>query len=65
MVYGNWRNKGTDACNSNGVRAEYAEEYVLSRIKEVVFNEKILKDIVKNLNRERKDTIIPLEREQE
>lgn len=64
-VCGNWRNKGTAACNSNGVRAEYAEEYVLSRIKEVVFNEKILSDIVKNLNRERKDIIVPLEKEQE
>ncbi|WP_238904417.1 recombinase family protein [Clostridium sp. YIM B02506] len=64
-VCGNWRNKGTAACNSNGVRADHAEEYVLSRIKEVVFNEKVLKDIVKNLNRERKDIIIPLEKEQE
>jgi site-specific DNA recombinase len=64
-VCGNWRNKGTAACNSNGVRADYAEEHVLSRIKEVVFNEKILKDIVKNLNRERTDIIKPLEKEQE
>jgi site-specific DNA recombinase len=64
-VCGNWRNKGTAACNSNGVRADYAEEYVLSRIKEVVFNEKVLKDIVKNLNREREDIIKPLEKEQE
>ncbi len=64
-VCGNWRNKGTAACHSNGVRAEYAEQYVLSRVKEVVFNEKILKDIVKNLNKERKDIIVPLEREQE
>jgi len=64
-VCGNWRNKGTAACNSNGVRADYAEEYVLSRIKEVVFNEKVLKDIVKNLNRERIDIIKPLEKEQE
>lgn len=64
-VCGNWRNKGTAACNSNGVRADYAEEYVLSRIKEVVFNENVLKDIVKNLNRERVNIIKPLEKEQE
>lgn len=64
-VCGNWRNKGTAACNSNGVRAEYAEEYVLSRVKEVVLNEKILKDIVKNLNKDRKNIIKPLEREVE
>ncbi|WP_326512184.1 recombinase family protein [Clostridium intestinale] len=64
-VCGNWRSKGTAACHSNGVRADYAEEYVVSRIKEVVFNENILKDIVKNLNKDRKDTIKPLERELE
>lgn len=64
-VCGNWRNKGTAACHSNGVRADYAEASVLSRIKEVVFSEKILNDIVKKLNRERKDIIIPLEKEQE
>ncbi|MBK5241693.1 recombinase family protein [Clostridium sp.] len=64
-VCGNWRNKGTAACNSNGIRADYAEEYVLSRVKDVVFSERILKDIVKNLNRERKDIIVPLEKELE
>lgn len=64
-VCGNWRNKGTAACHSNGVRADYAEAYVLTRIEEVIFNEKILKDIVKNLNSQKKDVIVPLEREQE
>lgn len=64
-VCGNWRSKGTAACNTNGVRADYAEKYVLSRIKEVVFNEKVLKDIIENLNREREDIIKPLEKEQE
>ncbi|AVQ39095.1 hypothetical protein C7M56_10500 [Clostridium botulinum] len=38
---------------------------MLTRIKEVIFNEEILKDIVKNLNIQRKDVIVPLEREQE
>lgn len=64
-VCGNWRSKGTADCHSNGVRADYAEEYVLSRIKKAVFNEKILKDIVKNLNKDRKDIIKPLEKELE
>ncbi|NFL95083.1 hypothetical protein FDB73_01625 [Clostridium botulinum] len=64
-VCGNWRNKGTAACHSNGVRDDYAEAYVLTRIKEVIFNEKRLKDIVKNLNSQRKDVIVPLEKEQE
>lgn len=64
-VCGNWRNKGTAACHSNGVRADYAEQYVISRINNVVFNEKVLKDIVRNLNKERADVIKPLEKEQE
>lgn len=64
-VCGNWRNKGTAACHSNGVRADYAENYVLARVEEVVFNEKILKDIVKNLNKERRDVIAPLQKEKE
>lgn len=38
-----------------GFLDDYAEEYVLSRIKEVVFNDNILKDIVNNLSRERKE----------
>ncbi|MDV4150781.1 hypothetical protein R0131_08020 [Clostridium sp. AL.422] len=37
----------------------------MTRIKEVVFNEKILKDMFRNLNRERTDVIKPLENEQE
>lgn len=62
-VCGNWRSKGTAACHSNGIRADYAEKYVLLRIKKVLLNEKVLKDIVKNLNRKRQEVIKPLEAE--
>lgn len=64
-VCGAWRNKGTAACHSNSVRADYAEEYVINRLQELVNNEKVLKDIVKNLNKERKEAIKPLEKELE
>ncbi|MBO1687865.1 recombinase family protein, partial [Clostridium butyricum] len=62
-VCGNWRSKGTAACHSNGIRADYAEQYVLSRIKKVLLNKRILKDIVSNLNRKRQEIIKPLEDE--
>lgn len=62
-VCGNWRSKGTAACHSNGIRADYAEQYVLSRIKKVLLNKRILKDIVNNLNRKRQEIIKPLEDE--
>ncbi|RMD02321.1 recombinase family protein [Clostridium autoethanogenum] len=62
-VCGNWRSKGSAACHSNGIRADYAEKYVLSRIKKVLLNEKILKDIVNNLNKKRHEIIKPLESE--
>lgn len=48
------------ACSSNSVRADYAEEYVFTRIKEVLINEKMLKDIVANINKDRKQKVKPL-----
>lgn len=64
-VCGNWRSRGTAACHANGIRADYAENYVLSKIKKVAFNERTLKNIVKNLNKDRKYVIEPLQKEKE
>lgn len=64
-VCGAWRNKGSSACHANSVRADYAEEYVINRLQEIVKKEKVLKDIVKKLNNERKESIKPLEKELE
>ncbi|MCT4510010.1 MAG: recombinase family protein [Tepidibacter sp.] len=63
-VCGNYKNKGTSVCRSNGIRASVAEEYVLNRLKEVLNKEQILKDIVKNINKIKKEKIKPLEEEQ-
>ncbi|OZV11237.1 resolvase [Tissierella sp. P1] len=57
---GNFTNKGSAVCKSNSIRADYAEEYVFSRINEILDNEKILKDIVENINRTRTDKVRPL-----
>lgn len=60
---GRFRNKGSVACSANSVRAEEAEKYVFDKIKKLITNEKVLKDIVKNLNKSRQEVIKPLEQE--
>ena len=58
-----FRNKGTTACHSNSVRAQDAEDYVFSRVNEILMNEKVLRDIVAKLNTERAEKIKPKENE--
>ncbi|WP_088311974.1 recombinase family protein [Bacillus cereus] len=58
---GAWRNKGTAACSSNGVKADLVEGFVFNKIRDSLFNEDILKDIVKKMNDKRKNVIKPLE----
>ena len=58
---GAWRNKGTAACRSNGVKADIVEEFVFNKIQGSLLSENILKDIVNNLNKKRRSTIKPLE----
>lgn len=62
-VCGNYKNKGVSVCRSNGIRADIAEEYVLNRLQEVLSKEKLLRDIVKNINKVKKENIRPLEKE--
>ncbi|ADK07999.1 TPA: recombinase family protein [Bacillus cereus biovar anthracis] len=58
---GAWRNKGTAACRSNGVRADKIEKQVFKRINQIVLNDKILKDTVSKLNDNTHNKIKPLE----
>lgn len=60
---GQFRNKGSIACKANSVRAEEAEEYVFNRIKEVLLDDNILKDIVAKLNSSREQNLQPLQNE--
>jgi site-specific DNA recombinase len=60
---GNFKNKGTAVCKANSIRADYAEEYVFSKLSKVICNDKVLKDIVTSLNKKRKNTIKPLQEE--
>ena len=56
---GNWKNKGTAVCNSNSIRVDKANEYVFTKISELLSNEKMVKSIVNNINRERHKKINP------
>ena len=59
---GNWKNKGTSVCNSNTIRVDKANEYVFKKIEELVSNEAVIKAVVKNINKERKDKVKPAKR---
>ncbi|MDT7931245.1 recombinase family protein [Clostridium perfringens] len=59
---GNWKNKGTGVCNSNTIRVDKANEYVFKKIEELVSNEAIVKAVVKNINKERKEKVKPAKR---
>lgn len=56
---GAWKNKGTAVCNSNTIRVDKANEYVFSKISELLTNEKMIKAIVANVNSERASKINP------
>ncbi len=62
---GNFRNMGSAVCSANSVRAENAEAYVFNRIKEILINEKVLKDIVDNMNRASREKVEPLKQKRE
>lgn len=48
---GTFKSKGSSVCHANSVRADYAEQYVLERIKEVITHPKILSSIVTAINK--------------
>lgn len=56
---GNWKNKGTAVCNSNTIRADKANEYVFGRIEELLYNQKIVKEIINNINSTRRSNVEP------
>lgn len=60
---GNWKNKGTTVCNSNTIRADKANEYVFSKISELLSNERMVKTIVNNVNKERVRKVNPAKKD--
>lgn len=51
---GAWKNKGTAVCHSNSINVNKANEYVFGKLSELLSNDKLVKDIVSNINSTRK-----------
>ena len=60
---GAWKNKGTAVCSSNMVRTDKANEYVFGKLSELLSNDKMVKAIVSNINKERKNKVEPSKKE--
>ncbi|QWH03699.1 recombinase family protein [Bacillus mycoides] len=61
-VCGEWKNKGTSACHSNGVRTEYADNYVLNKIVKFANNDILIKDVVKKINNSYRSISKPIQK---
>lgn len=57
---GNWKNKGTAVCNSNSIRVEVADEYVLNKIMTLINDKAILKKVIDNINKNKSTKIKPV-----
>ncbi|MCM3478948.1 recombinase family protein [Caldibacillus thermoamylovorans] len=64
-VCGAWKNKGTAACNSNGVRTKYADEYVINKIASLANSDKLIMDVVSSINAGTNQKNVPLQKEYE
>ncbi len=56
---GAWKNKGSSVCHSNAIRVDKANEYVFGKLSELLNNDKLVKDIVNNINSTRKAIVDP------
>lgn len=57
---GAWKSKGTAVCNSNTIKINKADEYVLDKVMELVNEEVVLKKIVDNINKNKSNKLKPL-----
>lgn len=56
---GNWKNKGTAVCNSNTIRVEKANAYVMDKVSELMNDESILRKVVDNINKNKSTKLKP------
>ncbi len=56
---GNWKNKGTSVCNSNSIRVDVADKYVLDKIMELINYEYILRKVIDNINKNKSTKLRP------
>ncbi|WNN76244.1 recombinase family protein [Lysinibacillus capsici] len=64
-VCGAWKNKGTLVCRSNGVRTQYADAYVFSKLQKLMQSEKLIQELVKNVNHRNEKLFAPIRKEYE
>jgi site-specific DNA recombinase len=60
---GAWKNKGPTACQSNMIRTDFADNYVLNKIADFANSSSLIKDVVKKLNGEQKNSTGPIQKE--
>ncbi|MDU4414962.1 recombinase family protein [Paeniclostridium sordellii] len=56
---GKWKNKGTSVCNSNSIRVDVADKYVLDKIMELINDEYILRRVIDNINKNKSTKLKP------
>lgn len=59
---GQWKNKGSSVCSSNGVRVDKANPYVINRIRELLSDRSLLKGLIEAVNKNAKQEIQPLQK---
>ncbi|MBC2053444.1 hypothetical protein HCJ34_06640 [Listeria welshimeri] len=59
----NFRNKGASVCHANSIHADKGEAFVAARLKEIIQNPTVLKQLATDLNRELIDQVKLLEQE--
>lgn len=64
-VCGEWKNKGTAACHSNGVRTEYADHFVIGKVSQITNSDKLIKDILTRINGGKNHKSSPIKKEYE
>lgn len=62
-VCGAWKNKGTNACHSYGVRTDYADPYVLNKLEELMKSDKLIDQLVNSINYKQESLVAPIQRE--
>ena len=60
---GAWKNKGTAVCNSNTIRVDKANNYVFGKLGKLLSSEKIIKEVVEKINRDRCNSVNPSKKE--
>ncbi|WP_254660608.1 zinc ribbon domain-containing protein [Brevibacillus laterosporus] len=58
---GNFHYKGSAVCPSNLIRADYAEQYVFSKLEDIANDDQLLRSVVENVNNRIKSIKEPIQ----